>query len=193
MMNRSARSNMVLGCILSGLIAGCGGATLNEEDVTKIRSLLDKLEAAIPDLPAANTGEDIVTGPSVPTAPMTPTVPAEPDEVVVVVPPAPVEPVVPPVVDVTPPAPETAVASITWTPSNYYENGDPMNLSDVGYYQVIYGTAPDKLTQTAEVGLGDLLRYELQATVGSTYYAAVRTVSIYGSSSDPSNVIAVKF
>ncbi|MEC8010487.1 MAG: hypothetical protein VX185_06960 [Pseudomonadota bacterium] len=88
---------------------------------------------------------------------------------------------------------DTLTASITWTPSNYYEDGSTMSSNEISHYQIVYGSAADNLDQVYEISLAGLLSFDFEALANQTWYVAVKTVSIYGGVSDPSNIVALNF
>lgn len=186
---------VLVGLVACGLLTGCGGF-VTEQEATQIRSLLEELEVVRGDLPATDSGnEDVVDAPTsgaddpvVDSGSDTPT--EEPTDVV----------------DTSDPITEDEVVdapandpvdlntlSLTWTPSDFFEDGSAMSVHEIAHYKVVYGSSPDALTESQEVGLGNLLTFEMQGDVGSTWYAAVKTISVYGSESASSNVIALNF
>ena len=88
---------------------------------------------------------------------------------------------------------DTLTASITWTPSSYYEDGTTMDSNEISHYQIVYGTDAANLDQVYEISLAGLLSFDFEAFADQTWFVAVKTVSIYGGVSDPSNVVALNF
>ena len=186
---------VVAGVIVCGLMTGCGGFATSE-DISEVRSILEELEVvekkpvktddvaqndSTQDNTNDNNDNDTVDAGDQNPAPT----PTEPEVVEQTPTPAPAP---------TEQAPITLVsASLSWQPAAFYEDGTVMSPNDISHYQIVYGESQTQLDQTVDVSLSGILSYEFQEEAGTTWYVAVRTVSVYGGVSESSNVLAFNF
>lgn len=89
-----------------------------------------------------------------------------------------------------PKAVSTGTATLDWTPPT--ENSDGSALTNLAGYNVYYGTAPDKLTQTVKVANPGLSAYTLSSLSPGTWYFAVSSYSSAGVESSRSSVVSTK-
>ncbi len=95
--------------------------------------------------------------------------------------------------EVPPYTQDTMSASVTLEPAGFYEDGSVMSQDEISHYQIIYGTDSNNLDQSYELSMSGILSFDFEATAHQTWYVAVKTVSIYGGESLPSNIIAFNF
>ena len=173
-------------------MTGCSGYA-SEADITEVRSLLEdlnlidnqKIDAVI----APKSDQDVVT---------TPTAPAEPEEVAQ----EPEEPQEPEVVEepteepevvVNPSTPSTQTAQLSWEAPQFYEDGSVLSSRDISHYKMVWGTSKKKLTNAQDLDITGILTANFSAAKNQTWYVAMRTVSVDGSISNNSNIIAFNF
>ena len=188
-------------------MTGCGGYVPTTEDIAEVRSLIQDLELVTEQNPEATSAEQIaVLAPIVeeavqeqvareevsqPEAEVQVEEIQEQEETVAEI----IEPTE--VIEVaeikqrTPvatPAAATIAGQLNWEPAGYYEDGTVMSMDDISHYQIVFGTSADNLSETKEVSVAGLLTHDFAATAGNTWFVGVKTVSVYGSVSDVSNL-----
>ncbi len=85
----------------------------------------------------------------------------------------------------------TVAGYVEWTPALFYADGTEMASNEISHFEVIYGATADQLTQSMTVDSAGLNSLALSQLPHGDWYVAVKTVSIYGSVSDASNVLEV--
>lgn len=187
------KSIVVTSVLACSFLAGCSG--LASEDIAEVRSLLEELDLVEP-----QPGVPVVEQPTE-EEPVVVEQPTE-EEPVVVEQPTEEEPVVveepteeEPVVVEQPPVNNGPTASgvISWQPAGFFEDGSVMTSSEISHYKIVFGHTSNNLDQVQEVSLAGILNFDFTAAAGQQWFVGVQTVSIYGSVSDPSNVIAFNF
>jgi hypothetical protein len=81
-------------------------------------------------------------------------------------------------------------ADLSWTPP--VANTDGSTLTNLGGYNVYYGTSPDALTQVIKVDNAGLTRYVIDDLPSGTWYFAMTSVASDGVESPRSPVISTK-
>jgi hypothetical protein len=81
----------------------------------------------------------------------------------------------------------TGNASLSWKAPTEDENGDA--LGDLAGYRVVYGTSPDKMTQSLNVPGASLTSVSIEDLSSGTYYFAVKAYTKSGVESSLSDVV----
>jgi len=167
--------------VVCAAMTGCGGYVPTSEDVAEVRSLIQDLEIATEQNPEATSADQIaVIAPMIEEAAQD--IAAEEE--------AQIEEVQEETVAETAQTTEAATIAgqLSWEPAGYYEDGTVMSMDDISHYQIVFGTSEDNLSETQEVSVAGLLTHDFTATAGNTWFVGVKTVSVYGSVSDVSNL-----
>lgn len=187
-MNISKNIKMSLSLIICAVMTGCGGYAPTDEEITEIRSFIEDLELVQNISPKANSNVQV---PII----QTPVQVIEEESI---------EEIVAQVIDLVKQEqeekqPEPIISSspvsaghITWEPANFYADGGTMETNEISHYEIVFGTSKDNLNKSVEVSVAGLPTYDFTAEAGHTWFVGVKTVSIYGSVSDISNLTTFK-
>ena len=85
----------------------------------------------------------------------------------------------------------TGGVSLSWTAPSTRVDGSSIALSEIDYYEIRYGQAPDNLGQTVRVP-GDLDSYRFTDLAPGSWYFSIRVVDDRGLASALSNVVEAK-
>lgn len=86
----------------------------------------------------------------------------------------------------TAPDPPPMTATLSWSAST--QNTDGSQLTNLAGYRVYYGTSPNSLTQSVQ--LGNVTTYVVQSLTAGTWYFAVSAYTTGNLESDRSNVVS---
>jgi hypothetical protein len=78
---------------------------------------------------------------------------------------------------------------VTWTPPTL--NVDGSALTDISGYRILYGVSPTALTQSVFVAGSNVTSQVISGLAPGTFYFAVATVNLAGTSSSVSNPASV--
>lgn len=87
---------------------------------------------------------------------------------------------------------ENALGQVTlaWDVPTTYDDGSPLNVSDLAGYKIYYGPASGNYTSTITAGNMSVTSEQVtNLTKGQTYYLAVTAYDIYGIESGYSNEV----
>lgn len=82
----------------------------------------------------------------------------------------------------------SSTVTLSWTAPSTRVDGSSISLSEIDYYQITYGQAPDALTETIEVE-SDLTSHTIEGLASGTWYFSIQVVDTNGLTSEPSEAI----
>ena len=80
---------------------------------------------------------------------------------------------------------------LQWAPANKYEDGSAMPASEISHYVLVYGESSDAMNDSIRLEVAGLAAHNLESLDQGDWVIGLKTVSIYGSESDVSNLINV--
>ena len=206
-MSVSKKIAVSMSLVVCAAMTGCGGYVPTSEDISQARSLLQDLQIAAEQNPEATSADQVaVFAPIVEEAALDmaaqeelaqeetaqPEAETQVEEVlereeIVAEVEAPAE-VVEPTETAQTPSTATIAGQLTWEPAGYYEDGTVMSMDDISHYKIVFGTSKENLSESKDISVAGLLTHDFAATAGNTWFVGVKTVSVYGSVSDVSNL-----
>jgi len=201
-MSVSKKIAVSMSLVVCAAMTGCGGYVPTSEDISQARSLLQDLQIASEQNPEATSADQVaVFAPIVEEAALDmaaqeetaqPEAETQVEEIqereeIVAEVEAPAE-VVEPTETAQTPSTATIAGQLTWEPAGYYEDGTVMSMDDISHYKIVFGTSKENLSESKDISVAGLLTHDFAATAGNTWFVGVKTVSVYGSVSDVSNL-----
>ncbi len=88
----------------------------------------------------------------------------------------------------TPSEPETGSATLSWTAPLTRVDGSSISLSEIQSYEILYGSSPDRLSNTITVD-GSQTSAEVTGLSPGTWYFAIRVIDTDGLTSENSEIL----
>ncbi|WP_435105010.1 Calx-beta domain-containing protein [Arhodomonas sp. AD133] len=82
----------------------------------------------------------------------------------------------------------TSSLTVQWSAPTEREDGEPLDMSEIGGYRIYYGTSSDALDNSVEVADAYATSYTIDDLSSDTYYTAVTTYDTEGVESAKSDV-----
>ncbi len=94
-------------------------------------------------------------------------------------------------IDVTSPSAETGSISLNWTAPSTRSDGSPLDVSEIGGYQVYVGDTSDSLQMEVDLNDGSAVSTTISGKPLGSYFVAITVYDTDGKTSSYSNVIQV--
>ncbi len=79
--------------------------------------------------------------------------------------------------------------SLNWSPNFILEDGSSFQLIEIESYTLFWGRSQGSLLEEIEIPSADIESYVFTVTESGDYYFAIAVNTIYGTSSEPSNIV----
>ncbi len=79
--------------------------------------------------------------------------------------------------------------SLNWSPNFILEDGNSFQSIEIESYTLFWGRSQGSLLEEIEIPSADIESYVFTVTESGDYYFAIAVNTIYGTSSEPSNIV----
>jgi len=79
--------------------------------------------------------------------------------------------------------------SLNWSPNFILEDGSSFQLIEIESYTLFWGRSQGSLLEEIEIPSADIESYVFTVTESGDYYFAIAVNTIYGTTSEPSNIV----